>query len=821
MYSNPNSMKRTTLAFKCIRWPPLYMRATSSRHSTALFLLFLLLLAPFGAVSARSVHQTNIVDIFPQGDFAHPSNWTLGAFTSFSEDPATYTDSMVADQRLTIIHQRPLHQDTMIFWAQSTPTDSNNSMGSPDGATSWSTGPEIQLSSFNAFGSTNYDILSVDVVVAFSVPDQLYQDSVRISLNYDGQYEPLTTFSHTQGPLDYLSNLWTENVSSLTTWDWNMLQNSVVTLDYVSVGSTDDSQLNVDAVGMQVTMRTPWYGGEYGSAQAQFSGHDMPVIGFDLTSGTSENMALAECGLQSSISGTSGLWTTEIIETPPNQRIGRVHYTLENESLDDVIIEYSFSDDGDSFSQFAPMDEHMLLPDHSFTQLRISTIEACISTLTVDVNDPTLSLQGRIFGDVVGLDPIYSRWLLFVNDELVTNQPVALSPSLSLSFPIGKHMAAGDTSVKVELKAWFTWDSLGNASTTALEVTSLTVSGGYDVEWDEDPICIPVGDQSLTEDGGGRILPFLYRCTDDRTPFENLQVSFSNSNPELIVVDLTEGDIRLSLQSESSGQATIQTTVTDAAGNTWIEYFIANVQNIDDTPVLQEFQSLVPVELSIPTVIPFDYSDIDSSGLTASSNRSWVTVDVFNKTLTVNAPIPGFTSVLISLCDQTSCHERILDLEVLALPDLYVEEIDIGTDSVRSGDIVSIRVLVRNIGQADASLISVRCEANLELIDFETLPLLQPGKVAYVTCDWQVPEDKEQVQIRVVIDRGLEIKEGREDNNEELLAVAIEPALSITDAQSSTSPVSDELFSGLTVVAIIAIIGLFIFFTPAKIKKLE
>ena len=797
------------------------MRTTKSSHSVVIFLLFLLLLAPYSTVSARSVHQTNTVEIFPEGDFTQPSNWTLGAFTSFSEDPATYTDAMVADQRLTMVHHRPLNQDSMTFWAQSSPTDSNNSIGTPDGATSWSTGPEIQLSSFNAFGSTDYEVLGVAVVVAFSVPDQLYQDSVRISLNYDGQYESLTTFSHTQTGLDYLTNTWSYNVSDLTSWDWNIIQNSVITLDYVSVGSTDDSQLNVDAVGIEVIMQTPWYGGEYGSAQAQFTGHAMPVIGLDLMSGTSDNMALAECGLQSSVSGSSGIWTSEIIETPPNQRIGRVHYTLENESLDDVVLEYSFSDDGVSFSDFAPMDEHLLLPDHSFTQLRISTIDACIATFTVDVNDPTLSLQGRIFGDVDGLDSVYSRWLLFVNDELVTNQPVALSPSLALSFPIGKHMSAGDTSVKVELKTWFTWDSLGNASTTALEVTSMTVTGGYDVDWDEDPMCLPVGDQFLTEDGGGRILPFLYRCTDDRTAYENLQVSFSNSNPDLVLVDLTEGDIRLSLQSESSGQATIQTTVTDAAGNTWVETFIANVENIDDTPILQEFQSLVPVELSIPTEIPFDYSDIDSSGLTASSNRSWVTVDVFNKTLTVNAPTPGFSSVLISLCDQTSCHERILDLEVLALPDLYVEEIDIGDDIIRSGDIVSIRVLVRNIGQAEASMISVRCEANSELIDFETLPSLQPGTVAYVTCDWRVPDGKEQIQIRAIIDRGLEIKEGQEDNNEGLLAVVIEPALTSDNLNSNSGQISDGVFVGLTAFAILAIGGIFIFLTPAKIKKLD
>ena len=72
-----------------------------------------------------------------------------------------------------------------------------------------------------------------------------------------------------------------------------------------------------------------------------------------------------------------------------------------------------------------------------------------------------------------------------------------LSPSLALSFPVGKHMSAGDSSIKVELKSWFTWDSLGNASTTAFEVTSMSMTGGYEIEWDEDPVCLPVGDQSL------------------------------------------------------------------------------------------------------------------------------------------------------------------------------------------------------------------------------------------------------------------------------------------------------------------------------------
>ena len=99
--------------------------------------------------------------------------------------------------------------------------------------------------------------------------------------------------------------------------------------------------------------------------------------------------------------------------------------------------------------------------------------------------------------------------------------------------------------------------------------------------------------------------------------------------------------------------------------------------------------------------------------------------------------------------------------------------------------------------------------------------MLQPGTVAYVTCDWQVPQDKEQVQFRAIIDRGLEIDEGQEDNNVGVLAVAIEPALSTSSEQSSSSQLSDGMFWSLTVLALFAIAGVFIYLTPAKIKKLE
>lgn len=814
--------EQSTLAFKCVRSLSPIMRPFYANKVIPFGLLVLLLLAPLSSVSSRSVHDTSTVDLFPQGDFNDAGDWTLDAYTSFSQEPALHTDTMVADSRLTMLHERPLNLDKMVFWAQSSPTDSNNSMYAPDGAYSWSSGPEMELTNFNAAGSTQYEIQEVNLVFAFAVPHALSQDSVRFSVEYNGNFSALATIAHTQSALDYMSGTyWRENITDLDTWTWNSLQNIIVTANYESVGGTDDSQLNLDAVGVEVTMQTPWYGGEVAQATAVFSSHETPLITLDLTAGESQNMGFAACGLQSSVEGTTGEWVSEIIETPPNQRIGRTHYTLENESLDDVVMEYSSSSDGTSFTPFESMDEHMFLPDYPYTKLRLSTIDACISEVTVDVNDPTLLLNGRIFGDLDGLDPTYSRWLLFVNDELVTNQPVELSSSLSLSFPIGAFLHDADAPIKVELKTWFTWDSQGAASTTAFEVSSIEITGGYSIAWDEDPVCVAVGDQQLTEDGGGRILPFLHRCTDDRTTNEDLQVTFTNSNPDLVTVDLSQGDVRVALMPEVSGFATITITVSDQAGNTWLETFMVSVSAVDDPPVLTEFQSVIPVQLSVPTTLDFSYADIDSDDLSASTNRSWATIDMVQRTITLNAPTPGFHSVLVSICDQSSCTERVMDLEVMALPDLVIESIDKGDQPIVAGDVASVRVFVRNNGQADASLISVRCEVDTELMAIGTLPILRPGELGVVTCDWGVPEESGVVQVRAVVDRGLEIDEGDETNNEAGLAVEILPRQIDDDPSASGLEIGDGAFYGLTALGLLAIVGAFAFLAPPKIKKLE
>ena len=72
--------------------------------------------------SARSVHETSDYDLFPQGDLTDASQWAVGATTSFTSTPADYTESMVADQRLTMVHQRPQNTDTLSYWSLNSPS---------------------------------------------------------------------------------------------------------------------------------------------------------------------------------------------------------------------------------------------------------------------------------------------------------------------------------------------------------------------------------------------------------------------------------------------------------------------------------------------------------------------------------------------------------------------------------------------------------------------------------------------------------------------------------------------------------------------------
>jgi subtilase family serine protease len=176
---------------------------------------------------------------------------------------------------------------------------------------------------------------------------------------------------------------------------------------------------------------------------------------------------------------------------------------------------------------------------------------------------------------------------------------------------------------------------------------------------------------------------------------------------------------------------------------------------------------------------------------------------------------------LVTACDASNCVERVIDLEVKALPDLIIEEIRTDNLNPVPGDILAIKVMVRNSGQVKAEMISVRCLVDDSTIDIGTIPILHPGELGSVSCDMQVPQDDSVIRLSAIVDIGEEIDEKIEDNNEGELILAIGSTdIAINDdVESFTLP--SAVAWGSTIAVVLLIITLFAFFAPSKIKRLD
>ena len=781
-------------------------------------LVLLLLVTPITLAEARSVHTTNTVDMFPQGDMGDSNEWDFKRHLAFTEEDRTedgeYVMGMVADNHMTMGINLPEHLDDQTIWATSTPTDSNASMGSPDGAYSWSTGPDITLGGYDVSALSANTIESVELVVHFDIPDALQQDKARFSVINNGVHDLVKTWSNTQGGLYYMTNGWTIEISDDNNWTWDELANVEINLDYVSNGGTDDSQLQVDAVGLKITMLTPWYGAERVTATSINQFTEWPIMDLNITTGELSSVSTAPCGLDSN----GGTWTTEILEKPAEQAWGRIHFE-HNDEDGSVTIEYI-----DNQGAWAMIGEGLIPAVSGDLQLRFTITDTCLTSAWVDINDPHLRIQGGISGDASSMVASATRWTIVVNGETIANNNGTTVGNFDMQIPIGHTMDSSDSELEIKIKAWYNWGNDGTPATLALTINSIDVIGAYSIEYDEDPVCTLFLPQDLMEDGGGDIAPLLDRCSDDRTANEDLVVTFENSNPDVVEVDLTEGQVRVKLVPEASGIAQITTTVTDNAGNYWRDVSTINVANVDDAPVLAEFPSVVPVEHGYQHSIQFELSDSDSfvEDLTVTTNRSWATIDMQAREILVDAPNPGFTSVLITACDEESCVERVLDLEVRALAELFVESIKID-DDIRVGDVFEVKVMVRNSGQVTATMIGVRCSADGQSFGTGTIQMLSPGQLGSVVCDMQAPDGDESLLIEVQVDRGTNIDEVDEENN--LASKVIVIGAAIDDTSSAEEDDGFEIGQGTIYIiaagGLLLVLGLFGLLAPAKIKKLE
>ena len=80
----------------------------------------------------------------------------------------------------------------------------------------------------------------------------------------------------------------------------------------------------------------------------------------------------------------------------------------------------------------------------------------------------------------------------------------------------------------------FQWSSNGTAENTVVHIESMSISGGFSIEWDRDPECEEINNIVLVEDEGGQIISLPPICSDDITNPQDLVVSAVSSDEGLI-----------------------------------------------------------------------------------------------------------------------------------------------------------------------------------------------------------------------------------------------------------------------------------------------
>ena len=178
--------------------------------------------------------------------------------------------------------------------------------------------------------------------------------------------------------------------------------------------------------------------------------------------------------------------------------------------------------------------------------------------------------------------------------------------------------------------------------------------------------------------------------------------------------------------------------------------------------------------------------------------------------------VGNFIPVVITVCDNNNCVASTLVLEVLLRAELEIEDIVVDSDRLLAGEVITIAVFVRNSGDIEASIVSVRCEVNGVLISVQSLNLLEPNELRSVLCDWKVPQAETAI-IQVELDRSNEVSESNETNNIQIKVVEI--SLPSTSASSDSIDISSSTVWIITIIGVLAIVGLFTAFAPKKIRK--
>ena len=714
-------------------------------------------------VSGDSVISSEEVEILEAGNFHDSADWSFTSSTGFTTEQADYTIGMIANGEMSFTHSRPDNFDEHTSWASSGCTDCNATFGEPDGFYSWSKGPDITMGGYSFSGLHSIEIENVSLVLHFSIPDALPSDEVNIILQNHGSDILVTTFARTLNAVNRMSNPLVLDLDGHVEWDWSKLEQTQFNVDYVSDNQgADDSEVRVDAVGLRVKFHQPWFSFENARAEHSTILEDVPVIDFDTYEGNITGLAHRTCGLVTEGS-ESGTWEF-LVSPPPEQKLGRVYVFGEG----NISISHSSEGPGGFYTE---IESGQLIGDpeaHLSHNIRIKLEDGCIFGARVDINDPQLIVSGMVAGSVAGLSESSSYIRFAVGDSLVHTE-VMESGHFTISVPIGHALPSEGEELRVGVATRFQWSSNGTAENTVVHIGSISISGGFLIEWDRDPLCDEIGDLTLVEDEGGQIISFASICSDDITEPQNLIVSASSSDENLLKVSGEGGLLTIEPEEESNGVAEVFVTVNDEVGNSWDSSFSVEIQAVQDPPQIVYIPSTLYIELGESYSIVPDLFDPDSEILSLSTSKSWATVGD-NGSIFVEPVEVGEYVLEISVSDGTSEISRNVTVFVTAKPDLLVESVEvrvggIGSETLKNGDVVELIGFIRNQGRGIAENVTFYCRVNGILIGTGTIGELGPGDLKMSVCDLQLIGTSEIASFIVEVDGTNSVDETLEGNN--------------------------------------------------------
>tara|TARA_Y100000588_G_scaffold127465_2_gene139699 strand:- start:1956 stop:4325 length:2370 start_codon:yes stop_codon:yes gene_type:complete len=757
------------------------------------FLAGLILISLSHSVVGDSVIETRDVEMLEAGDFEDESLWEITNTRGFSQEVALHTIGMVADSELSFTHSRPDNFDEFTAWASTSPTGSSGTLGEADDVYTWSIGPNISMGGYFFDGLHDYEIEEVSLVLHFSIPDVLNEDEVNVLLQNHGADILVTTYVRTLSAVNRMTNPLVLSLDGLTEWNWENLEGTQFTVDYISENEGTelprDSEVRVDAAGLRVKFHQPWYSFENSKAIHSIAAEHSPVIEFGPYDGDISGLIQSTCGLMPDGSDV-GSWNISV-ETPPEQSIGRIHVI----GTGNYTIWASNSEGGFDEAQSG----EILTGSGNVREISIEVEDGCIEGAKVDINDPKLLISGSIAGSVSGLSQAASYIRFAVGGILVHSEDMEIG-QFSISIPVGHALPKSGDELEIGVAARFQWSSNGTAETTVVHINSISISGGYEVDWDYDPTCSNLEDLHIEEDEGGQIIPISSRCSDDITSPGDLTVFALSSNPDIVEASGDGNLLRIQPMDDSHGSSLVEVVVSDESGNSWEGEFTVNVQPIEDPPSISDLPLAVYIDLGDTLTIEPLFYDSDSDVLEITTSKSWASVGE-GGSISLTPVDSGTHNLTITVSDGENQESQSMEVIVTAKPDLVVESIElrIGTNSQTEfiqGDVIEIAGFVRNEGRGSASDIQFQCTANGLLVDSGTIQEISPGELKIAVCDTQLIDSSNALPISLEIDSTNSIDEVSEENN----AISVQIIVESPDSGSGDSGNSFFLVASLLVI---------------------